>query len=640
MRGTQTAVSVAADLPDGVTAEAIQLQVEKICRSRGFAHSERLSGFLRFTVDHALLGEPEQLKEYSVGVQVCHRKDTYDPRIDPIVRVEARRLRARLADYYAGEGHDDPIVIEFTKGGYVPTFRRPEAKRSEAPGDVAATASPTSRSRRRWLLSLIPAFAIAALLWIFAGRTVTPVPAPAAPSPSVALLPVVSLGESDQNGYFAQGLSEELISALTKTHEIRVVAPSSLFEVKRMTAELQGVRQNLEVDTVLQSSVRTAGERVRVTAHLTRAADGSSIWAETYERKVGDTFSVQEELAHNIVAALRHQLLGSPGSLLATSRPENPEAYNLCLKGRYHWNKRTEDGMKIALDCFRQAIAKDPKYAKGYVGLADALATLGNYGVLTPQGSMPQAQAAAQKALQLEPEMAEALISAAFVHSIYDWNWKTAEREFRRALELQPAYAMGRKWYATAFLLSLGRIEEAIGELKRAQELDPLSPVLRTSLGYAFYAARQYDLAVHQSRESLEMHPGFYLEYWNLGLALEQQLELGEAVAALEKADTLAEGSPYVLGSLGHAYAIAGRGNDAETVLLELKRLSHERYISPVDLALVELALGRNEVALRQLEEAFEQRCTALVSIKIDPRFDPIRQAPAFVVLLKRMGLE
>jgi serine/threonine-protein kinase len=628
----------AAAVHEGIPVAEIRSQVEKICASRGFVHSERLSRFLRYAVDHALLGESDQLKEYLVGVEVCDRKDSYDTRIDPIVRVEARRLRTRLTEYYDGEGLNDPIVIEFLKGSYAPAFHFAAIRGDPSP-ELGGAPARDSKTTVKLTAGVLAALAIAAVLLVRTQGSAPVVSAPP-PLPSIALLPVVNLTGSDADSYFAQGLTEELISAFAKTPRIRVVAPSSLFEVKRMAAELQGGRDGLKVNSVLQCSIRKAGERVRLTAHLTHAGDGSSIWAETYEREVEDAFFAQEQLAGDIVSAVQQKLLGSIGAPSETHQSADLEAHNLYLKGRYYWNKRTEEGLKTALDCFRQAIAKEKNYAKGYVGLADALATLGNYGVLPPRDVMPKAKEAALKGLEIDPDLAEARVSLGFVLALYDWDWKAAETEFRRALTLRPSYAMGRKWYATAYLLSLGRAEEAITELKRAEELDPLSPILRTSLSYAFYAAGQYDLAVEQSRESLEMHPGFYLEYWNLGLALEQQGKLDEAVTALEKSDTLAEGSPYVLGSLGHAYARAGRIQDAETVLTELKRLAGERYIPSTDLALVELGLGRTANAFRWLQKGHKERCMALVSLKVDPRFNSIRERPEFGELLGKMGLE
>ncbi|MEX2304066.1 MAG: hypothetical protein WD733_24185, partial [Bryobacterales bacterium] len=358
----------AAAVHEGIPLAVIRSQVEKICASRGFVHSERLSRFLRYAVDHALLGESGQLKEYLLGVEVCDRRDSYDTRIDPIVRVEARRLRTRLAEYYEGEGLNDPILIEFAKGSYVPSFRR-AAIRSEASSQPRP--APPRRvygTTVKLTAGIVAALAIVAVFLVRTRGSAPEVSAPP-PIPSIALLPVVNLSGSDADSYFAQGLSEELISAFAKTPQIRVVAPSSLFEMKRMAAELQGGRDGLNVNSVLQCSIRKAGERVRLTAHLTRAGDGSSIWAETYEREVEDAFSAQEQLAGDIVSAVQQRLLGSIGAPSETHQSGDLEAHNLYLKGRYYWNKRTEEGLKTALDCFQQAIAKEQNYAKGYVGL-------------------------------------------------------------------------------------------------------------------------------------------------------------------------------------------------------------------------------------------------------------------------------
>jgi TolB-like protein len=386
-----------------LSAESVRTQLRKILSSSAFARSERLARFLNFTVEQTLEGRGDHLKEFVIGVEVFDKTEKYDPRMDPIVRVEARRLREKLRKYYETEGREDPLYIDFPTGTYAPLIQTRDAMPVSGAG-----ATPCENA--------------------------------------IAVLPFVNLSSEQENEYFSDGLTEELINALTKVDGLRVIAWSSAFQLKGKVRDIRRVADQLRVRAVLEGSVRRTLDRLRITAQLVDTRDGHYLWSETYERALKDVFAVQDEISSAIVGALRIKLTGPAGRSLITHYTENLHAYHLYLKGRFHWNKRTEEDFYKALGFFEQAIQIDPNYAPAYAGMADAYIMLGEHGAAPALSIMRKAKTAASRALEIDPRLAEAHVSLGSVAGLYEWKWPEAEHHFRRALELNPSYPTAHHW--------------------------------------------------------------------------------------------------------------------------------------------------------------------------------------------------
>lgn len=576
---------------------AVEDQLIRVLASKPFAQSPRMSRFLRFTVERALRGESALIKEYVLGVEVFDRKGAYDPRVDPIVRVEARRLRSKLNSYYEGEGADDPVIIEFPKGAYVPRFR----DRRPAPRKDGPRSAPLQRS--------------------------------------VAVLPFSNLSAEPDTEYFSDGLTEELIHGLTKMEGLMVVAWNSAARLKGQAYDLREIGRQLNVATVLVGSVRSSCEQLRVMARLIDTADGRYLWSETYNRKMEDLFSIQEEISAAIVRTLRIKLLDRPGAPAIRHGAYNLEAYNLFLRGRFQSSKRTPEGLKAGLDYAGQSVAADPSFAPGYVGIADSYILLAEYGLMSPESSIPQARSAAQKALELDPELAEAHASLALIRSINDWEWADAERHYRRAFELNPGYATAHHWFSSDYLTRLGRFKEALEEIDIAEQLDPLSPIIRECRGLTLLVARRYEEAVAEYRRVLEFDQFFYNTYASMGRAYTQMGRYDEAVNMLVKGRLLCGDVPNILGALGQTYAMTGRHDEARRLLGELEALSRVRYVPCSGFALIHIGLGERERALDWLETGLRRREPSLTSLKVHPAYDSLRGEPRFEALLEALGL-
>ncbi len=456
---------------------------------------------------------------------------------------------------------------------------------------------------------------------------------------SVAILPFANVGGDSNTEYLSDGITESIISNLSQLPNLRVMARSTVFRYKGKDADPQKVGQDLHVRAVLTGRLLERGDTLIVQAELVDASQGSQLWGGQYSHKLADLLTLQEELSKDISEKLRLRLTGDEKKRLVKRYTENTEAYQLYLKGRYYWNKRTEAGFKKAIEHFQKAIDKDANYAVAYAGAADAHILLGSpmYGVLAPRQTYPKAKEAARKALEIDDALAEAHTSLAQAARNYDWDWITAEKEFKRAIELNPNYATAHQWYAV-YLATLGRHEEAIPEIQRALQIDPLSLAINADAGRILNYARQYDKAVEQLRKTLELEPNFFQAHRLLGLAYQQKGMFAEAIAELQMA-VHSEGSPPVVADLGNALAVAGKRDEAQKVLRELAELSKQRYVSAYDVAIIFAGLGENEKVLQWLEKAFEERATGLVHLNVESRLDGLRSDPRFQDLLRRIGL-
>ena len=455
---------------------------------------------------------------------------------------------------------------------------------------------------------------------------------------SLAVLPLENLSRDPEQEYFADGMTEALIAELSKISALKVISRTSAMQYKGVKRPMPEIARGLRVDALVEGSVLREGDQVRITVQLIHGPTDQHLWAESYQRELRGILALQSEVARAIAGEIKIAVTPDEETRLAHARPVNPEAHQAYLKGRYYWNKRTEEGLGDALEYFRRAIEIDPTYALGYAGMADCYNLLPFYGLAPPKEAFPRARAAALKALDLDSTLAEAHTTLGDIAYSYDWDWSAAEQEYMRAIELNPSYATAHHWYAN-YLGVVGRLTEQMQEIKRALELDPLSLRINGDLGWAFQFAGQYDQAIEQYQKTLKLDPNFVPVHSLLGRAYVQKGMYSEARNAFEKAIALSEGNPDYIAELGHLYAVGGKRNEALAKISELKQLSRRRYVSPVGLALIHVGLGDKEQAFEWLEKAYEDRSAALVFLKRENRFDPLRGEPRFQDLLRRMNL-
>ena len=579
-----------------ITDAQVRQQLDRILNSKTFQHVQRLKRFVSFVVLETKAGRGDQLKEFVVGVQVFDKESSFDPRNDPIVRVQARRLRTRLAAYYIEEGQNDEILIELPKGGYAAVF-----KRREAVG-----------SRKQ-----IPA--------AFGRRN------------TVVVLPFADHSAGHELDYFCQGISQEIIHTLSKHLETSRVVARDLSRLA--SGNPLGTDDAASAGTIVTGSVRKSGDDLRVTAQLVDGTSGNYFWSESYDRKNSNIFAVQEEIARAILQKLQSGLIGGVDSDRARRPTENLAAYNFYLQGRYHLSQRSEEGLRKAIEFFDKVIAEDPRYAQAYSGLADAYELLGHYGALAPADVWTKAASNAAWAVLQDENSAEAHTSLAHVKATQDWDWLGAEQEFKRAIELGPRYPTAHHWYAVSCLAPLGRLSEALGEIMTAQALDPVSLIIARDVAVVYYYERDFDAALDQCDHTIELNPHFAPAYFTLGLIQEQMGDFDESLAAFQRAIQLTPHSPRMRAALARASAMCGKQKEALEILDELKILSEKRYVSPFELASVHFALGQPDVGFEWLKKAFQDRCFELISINVDPRFDSIKSDPRFAPLHRQLGL-
>src|SRR6266581_3964775 len=461
------------------------------------------------------------------------------------------------------------------------------------------------------------------------------------PSPvirSLAVLPFESLSSDASQDYFADGMTDELISDLGQVSALRVVSRTSVMAYKRARKPLPQIARELNVDAVVEGTVLRSGDQVRITARLIEASADKHLWSQSYEGELRDTLAVQNKVARAIADQIRISLNPQEQAALKSVKVVNPEAYVSYLKGRYFWNKRTADSLKVALAYFNQAIEEDPKYAQAYSGLADTYALLGDwqYAVMTPKEALPKAKAAAIKALELDSALGEAHNSLAFCLDGFDWDLDSAGKEFLRATELNPGYATAHHWYAWHLAL-LHRYDEALAEMRKAESLDPLSLIINADLAELLALAHSYDESIQQSRKTIEMDPNFGLAHNHLGQAYLQKHMNNEAVAELQKAVQLSGGSPTCIANLARAYVASGRRSEAENLLSDLKKRSNPSHSLASEIAVIYVALGDTGQAITWLKKGYEERFNPGVLLR--PGFDPLRSDAHFQDIVRRIGL-
>ncbi len=459
-----------------------------------------------------------------------------------------------------------------------------------------------------------------------------------APEHSIAVLPFVNLSADPENGYFCDGMTEEILNALSALPSLRVASRTSSFVFKGANQDICTIGEQLRVRAVLEGSVRRADTKLRVTAQLINVADGFHLWSNTYDREMKDVFAVQDEIARAIVNALQVNLGTKHDATLVEPHTDNLDAYALYVKARYFWRRKSSSAFKKCIEYFEQAIALDPCYSLAYAGLADSYITLGYWNYLPPQDVFPRAKAAADAAVGINDSLAEAHTSRACVCMLYDWDWPSAQQEFLRAIQLKERYGTAHFWYA-CYLWAMGRTAESVDQASRAQALAPLSPVANANLGWALYFGRRYDEAITQCGKALELDTDYLMMHTVLGQAYLAASRYEEAIGALQSAVRFSGGAAFTTSALGYAYGKGGKRREAKKILQDLQQLSVAEYVSPFCVALVHTGLGDEDQALAWLERAYEERSHWLVYAKVWPLFDDLRSNARFAALLGRVGL-
>jgi TolB-like protein/Tfp pilus assembly protein PilF len=500
------------------------------------------------------------------------------------------------------------------------------------------------RLKALWI-GMVTAFVAAGIIlaFYFAGR-LKERPQPVAGKPtaayksSIAVLPFEDLSPQRDQEQFCNGITEALITKLAGVGQLKVISRTSVMRYKGTEKDIREIGRELDVATILEGSIQKEKDNIRINAQLVNVADGAHLWAESFDRKLAGIFAVQDEISKAIVNALRIELVAGQEYMLVKRYTQDPDAYNFYLEGRFNWNKRTELGLRRAIELYQEAIARDSNFALAYAGIADAYSLLGRLSLAPPREVYPKAKDAAEKALQLDDALAEGYIALAFVKYNYDWDWMDAEIDFNWSVGLNPNYATAYQYYGS-LLVSLGRFEEALAKFEKARELDPNSMPIQASIASLFYYARQFDQAIKKWREILKIHPEIDWAHFYLGLSYLEKRAGKKAVEEFEKAEKISGGSVLSLLGKAYAYALAGKRDEALKGLESLVKRSNETYVPPYFLAMVELALGEKDKAFDYLEKSYADRDSELIQLKVDPQLDLLRDDPRFEALLGKMNL-
>jgi eukaryotic-like serine/threonine-protein kinase len=457
---------------------------------------------------------------------------------------------------------------------------------------------------------------------------------------SIAVLPLDNFSDDEAQEYFADGMTEALIAELSQIGALRVISRTSVMQYKEVKKPLRQIARELNVDAVIEGSVMRSGDRVRITAQLINARRDQNLWAKSYEKDLSDLLTLQSEVARDIVQEINIKLTPWEQNQLTRVRQIDPEAHVTYLKGRYYWNKFTDEGFRQAIEYFNLAIEKDSSHALAWTGLADTYILFAVDGFMPPKEVMQKAKVSAAKALQIDDTLAEAYVSWGAYNMFFEWNWMEAEKAFRRAIELNPNSADAHHFYGH-YLQAMGRVEEGITATKRALELDPLSLILNSELGWAIYFARRYDEAIAQYKKTLKMDPNFVFAVWSLAMAYSEYGMPEIAIEEMQKFEAVAEHWAVFLAEFGYAYALSGQKTKALEVLHQLEKRSQREFIDPALMVNIYTALGDTRQALDWLDKAYEERsCVWLPWLKVEPKFDPLRSEPRFIALLQKTGLD
>lgn len=569
----------------------VRQQLGRILNSAAFGNSIRLSRFLAYIVTKTLSGNRDDVRECSIGMDVFDRGDSFDPRMDSVVRVEARRLRRMLGDYYRGEGCRDRILIDVPKGSYVPVISRREA-------GAGAQSSPDAA-----------AHAI----------------------PCIAVLPFTDLSPDRDLEHLCAAMSEQLTDLLTAVEGIKTVSATSCSALRRGSWDVREIGRKLRAHWLVQGSLRKSGEALRVSVRLSSCETGFQLWAASYDHPAAGVFQVQDKIGAAVVEALK-PCVGIKEPARRTVLTENAEAYEGYLHGRFHYAKQNRPGLTKAIACFQRAICADPGFAAAHAALSRCYRQAALMGLATAAQAMPAARAAALCALGLEPSSGEALSALASVLATFDLDWDAAEARFEQALDSTPVTNLTRHAYALFFLIPQRRFEEALRQLELVKESDPFSPLNGAARSWTHFLAGSIDGAIAQAESLLELNETCVMGQLALGWALAEAGRRAESIEVLEQAKAITGSSSIILGSLGLVYGRAGRERDARNIL-------QQTVLRPYDAALVHTGVGELDAAVAALEGAMSERCPRQVWIGVDPRFAALRSDARYAELLRKLGL-
>jgi adenylate cyclase len=578
--------------PALVSVDEVRTQLERVLESRGFRGSARLQRFLRLAVERTLAGETDLLKEYSVGRDAFDRGADYDPRSDSIVRVEAQRLRRKLREYYRGSGAEDPIVIHLVPGSYVPEFKRVPSPLADILGETSVSTASAQLDPR-----------------------------------TVAVLPFSNLSLEPAQQYFCDGITEDIINALTPIGDLQVIGRTSMFALKRGIHDPREIGARLGAGTIVEGSVRKAGKMLRVSAKIIDSETRQTTWSQVFDRKTQDLFAIEDEIAHSIAGTLRVTLRPSP-PLEASHKAPSVQAHVLYLKGRQAWNRVTRAGFKSAIDLFSRAISLYPDYAPPYAGLADAFFWFSWWEMMPPKEALAKGKSAALEALRLDSGLAAAHTSLGAATFFFEKHHAEGLAQLQKAIELQPSYATAHQLYGIC-LVALGRFEEGLTHLQRAVQLDPLSIRTNRSLGIGYYflgrgkeAEQYFEAAIALDPEALDSHH----------LLARLYLQEGQIEKALREAREIDQGRPGAipLSILGVCLARSGDVAGAGRILKRLEKMSAAGYVDPLASAFVEAALGNFSAAIGWVRKSLDGGSPLAALVNVDPLFEGLRSAPGF----------
>jgi len=554
------------------------------------------------------------------------------------VRADLKRLRRDSDSIRISSSMLESLPLGTAPMSVAPVSDRPSSQQPKIDSTPSQPASASSAEyivsglmRHRRFIALALAFVAIAtapiIYWIFHEK----------PLDSLAVLPFVNVGGNPGTEYLSDGITESIINNLSQLPKMSVRSFSSVARYKNKDVDPQEAGRALKVQAVLTGRLVHHGDQVAINTELVEVRDNRQIWGGQYNPKVSDTLAIQEQISREISDKLRLQLSGEDKRRMTRGATADPAAYQLYLQGRYQWNKQTLEGLEASIDYLQQAVQKDPRYALAYAGQADSYAQLADFNVLPTREVLPKVKSAAAKSLELDEAGAEAHTSLAWAR-FHEWEWAGAEKEFKRAIELNPSYPTAHSWYGE-YLMVQGRFDEALAEMNRASELNPLSPALNLGLGYRLYYAHQYPEAIGQIQKTLAMDANFVPAHVYLGRAYAQKGTYPEAIAEMRKALELSEGDTNELAALGHAYAVAHQEGEAKKILDQLKERSQQTYVQPSLIAVIHVGLGDKNQAFDWLQKAFEDRSAGLLYLKVDPAFDSVRSDPRFIDLVHRVGL-
>ena len=587
-----------------IPVDAVRAELERILSSQAFSGSERLSQFLRFVVEESISGRADALKEWLLGVRVFGRSDTFDPRIDAIVRVEAGRLRTKLALYYETEGHNDPVLIQVNKGSYAPVFHERSSVSHVIAHSTGVFEPGTNHERHDGLSSII-------------------------------VLPFVNLSADPDNEYFCDGLTEEVITGLAAIPGLRVIARSTAFRYKGITQDIRRVGAELDVAAALEGSVRKMGDRLRITAQIIDTRNCFHLCSQTYERQINDVFAIQKEIADAINETVRGQLMLARHSR-ETADGSGGETHDLYLRAMYFESKRTMESLSKELEQLHLAVDLDSRSAPIFARLANSYTLRAVYGLEAPKIAMKRAGDAASRALEIDNMLGQAHAAKGLVSALYDWDWSAAGASFRRALELNPSIPEIHHRYAVFYLSPLGNAKEALWHIQQGRHLDPMSLELQAAECAVLVWGHQYEAAIAKGKRTVDLEPAYFLGHLYLSWAYLMKGMAAESINAAEEAMRLSEETPPALAALGNACALAGQMDKARHVI---ERMQHRSHVPSVYISSVCAAMGKITEAFHWLALAERERSPGLFSLRIGLWDERVRSDPRFQALVRRVGL-